>query len=429
MALTTQKKTRNNQKQKDGNNVVQQHVMKNARDVSQIIIAKKNKFMECFEKVIEICQVQITRAAENNFTHCIFEVPTFILGYPIYDINECIVYVLKRLKENDYQVSYFFPNIIYIMWPVEEEQLDHQYKQLLNILNNNSMIQNSSPLFFNQRIQNAGNAGNTRNEFLPHYDFRHGHRFQDHTFSDPPEYAPKSFPAVGEKKTKGSKPLHHVQNIHHPKSVNTPSVNDRIKSLNLNRSLNQRQNQHDKFNFIMDWGDDKNDRNDKNDIDDTNCSNNLQMNVMNNTHDTKNTYDNSKNVFDNKNKKESYPPLSVPRSTFLPPLNTESKVNIVDEKSQFYPEQEQERNDDVKRESSLFEDFREDIREDIREDLRCASNAGDACDTGDTKKTEIAYIKETKDYMVSKQSRKKKETKPVSEYTTNKKFVLDLSLE
>jgi len=427
MALTTHKKTRNNQKQKDGNNVVQQHVMKNARDVSQIIIAKKNKFMECFEKVIEICQVQITRAAENNFTHCIFEVPTFILGYPIYDINECIVYVLKRLKENDYQVSYFFPNIIYIMWPVEEEQLDHQYKQLLNILNNNSMMQNSSPLFFNQRIGgvgNTGNTGNTRNEFLPHYGFGHGHRFQDHTFSDPPEYAPKSFPAVGEKKTKGSKPLHHVQNMHHPKSVNTPSVNDGIKSLNLNRSLNQSQNQHDKFNFIMDWGDDIKTEKIKCDIDDTNCTNNLQTNVMNNTHDTKNTNDNSKNIIDNKNKKESYPPLPVPRSTFLPPLNTESTVNIVDEKPQFYPEQEQEqeRKDDVKRAPSLFEDF----REDIREDLRCASDAGDK------KKTEIAYIKETKetkDHMVSKQSRKKKETKPVSEYTTNKKFVLDLSLE
>ena len=124
--------------QKNNNNKQPQTTMRNAKDVSRIIIDKRNKIIECFEKVVELCHVQITRAAENNFTHCIFEVPEFILGYPMYDINECIVHVLKRLKENEYNVSYFFPKIIYVMWPIEENKDDKQYKELLQILNNNS---------------------------------------------------------------------------------------------------------------------------------------------------------------------------------------------------------------------------------------------------------------------------------------------------
>ena len=110
-------------------------VVKNAKEVSQAIIEKRNKQTQHFRKLLELCQQEITRSVDLNYTHCIFEVPEFLIGHPLYDINESIVYILRTLQENGYKVSYYFPKTIYITWPLEETPDDKINNTFLEMLN------------------------------------------------------------------------------------------------------------------------------------------------------------------------------------------------------------------------------------------------------------------------------------------------------
>ncbi len=108
--------------------------LRNAKELSQEIQTKRQANKKHFIKILELCQIEISKSLELGYTHCIFEVPEFLIGYPLYDINECIVYVLRKLKENDYHVNYYFPKTIYITWPIEETNDDKINNAFLDVL-------------------------------------------------------------------------------------------------------------------------------------------------------------------------------------------------------------------------------------------------------------------------------------------------------
>jgi len=109
--------------------------IRNAHEVSRSIQEKKNAQVHHFNKVLELCFRSISQSADMNCTHCIFEVPEFLIGHPLYDINECIVYILRKLQEQEYQVSYYFPRTIYIVWRLEENEDEKINNKLLEVLN------------------------------------------------------------------------------------------------------------------------------------------------------------------------------------------------------------------------------------------------------------------------------------------------------
>jgi hypothetical protein len=49
-----------------------------------------------------------------------YEVPLFVVGYPLFDISECIEFLIKELESNGFLVRYFFPRYLYISWDFEE---------------------------------------------------------------------------------------------------------------------------------------------------------------------------------------------------------------------------------------------------------------------------------------------------------------------
>lgn len=84
------------------------------------LIQDKNKRVErrkeCFDKVLDQCCSKIKKAAKLDKTFCLYDVPEFILGYPLYNINECMTYVIDKLAKNGFAVQYFFPRYIVVSW-------------------------------------------------------------------------------------------------------------------------------------------------------------------------------------------------------------------------------------------------------------------------------------------------------------------------
>lgn len=92
----------------------------NILDLHRSINEKKDRMAASFEKVLEMSHRKIVNCTNQKKMNCYFEVPRYVFGYPLFDLNECIEFVQRSLKSNGFFVEYHFPNILYISWDFDE---------------------------------------------------------------------------------------------------------------------------------------------------------------------------------------------------------------------------------------------------------------------------------------------------------------------
>ena len=92
----------------------------NILDLHRNMNEKKLKRTACFEKVLETCHKKIVTCSQNNKLNCFYEVPDYVIGYPLFDLNECIRFLIDCLTKNGFLAIYYFPRYIYISWDFEE---------------------------------------------------------------------------------------------------------------------------------------------------------------------------------------------------------------------------------------------------------------------------------------------------------------------
>lgn len=73
---------------------------------------------EAFNVILENCYKKIQKCVQvtRNVFSCFCDVPEFIIGYPLYDLNECIKYCMDTLISKGFQVQYIFPRVLLISW-------------------------------------------------------------------------------------------------------------------------------------------------------------------------------------------------------------------------------------------------------------------------------------------------------------------------
>lgn len=82
-------------------------------DIYTIVLNK------CIEKI-----VYTNRHTDKTFV--IFEVPKILIGYPHYDMQSCILFIIEKLSEKHYLVEFTEPFYLYIDWGTA---LQNQSKQ------------------------------------------------------------------------------------------------------------------------------------------------------------------------------------------------------------------------------------------------------------------------------------------------------------
>lgn len=95
-------------------------------DIHRSMNQQKEKLSECFDKVLERCHKRIIASSKQKLMTCFFEVPDYMFGYPLYDLNECITYVIDALKSNGFLAVYFFPRYVYVSWDLAEIERSKQ---------------------------------------------------------------------------------------------------------------------------------------------------------------------------------------------------------------------------------------------------------------------------------------------------------------
>lgn len=100
---------------------------------------KETSKIDIFNIVLNKCIEKIVFTNKNtDKTFIIFEIPKLLIGYPNYDMKNCILFIIKKLSERGYLIEFIEPFYLYIDWgskpaePKLKEKFDIQKKNLLN---------------------------------------------------------------------------------------------------------------------------------------------------------------------------------------------------------------------------------------------------------------------------------------------------------
>lgn len=87
-----------------------------AKDVQHLMQIRNERKKQSYHRILDMCYAKIEKAAKLDLNGCIFDVPEFILGLPIYSLNDCIHYTCMHLQQKGFHVQYYFPKILLVSW-------------------------------------------------------------------------------------------------------------------------------------------------------------------------------------------------------------------------------------------------------------------------------------------------------------------------
>ena len=71
---------------------------------------------ETYNVILGRCHNHIRKAAKNGAMECLFEIPSIMIGYPIYDIKMAKAYCMEKLAEDGMRCKDSIGNYIVISW-------------------------------------------------------------------------------------------------------------------------------------------------------------------------------------------------------------------------------------------------------------------------------------------------------------------------
>ena len=76
------------------------------------------KQLSIFNKILARCQkrIHLTGRNKRNEQHIWFQIPEYIFGEPVYDVGDCIAFIVMKLENNGFHVKYLHPNTIFVDW-------------------------------------------------------------------------------------------------------------------------------------------------------------------------------------------------------------------------------------------------------------------------------------------------------------------------
>lgn len=61
---------------------------------------------------------------------CFYSVPLYVYGLPLFNVNNCIIYLTQKLTDNGFYVRYTDPNLLLISWVQKPKKNSNSYRQI-----------------------------------------------------------------------------------------------------------------------------------------------------------------------------------------------------------------------------------------------------------------------------------------------------------
>lgn len=95
------------------------------KDIHEKQKRREGKRKEVFEAILEECGKLIKKSDDMRQTFCIYNIPELLIGYPLFNMNECIGYLMSELQKRGFQTHYLFPKNIVVSWSIKPA-IDYQ---------------------------------------------------------------------------------------------------------------------------------------------------------------------------------------------------------------------------------------------------------------------------------------------------------------
>lgn len=80
--------------------------------------------LETYDDILKKCHSRIKYYSKHEKTSCFYAIPEFIIGVPLYDIEELRKYMINSLQKNGFEVMYIHPNWIAVNWSQKKKNMD-----------------------------------------------------------------------------------------------------------------------------------------------------------------------------------------------------------------------------------------------------------------------------------------------------------------
>lgn len=133
------------------------------------VIAREDKKYQTFDKLLNMCYNKIININKSSTDlSCSFIVPRMVFGLPLFDINECIKYIMTKLLEKGFEVHLAIPNKLLISWRPDSETQATYCRELYQLESGNGINNRGqlaigyNPGTTTSQSRYSGNSGNTR---------------------------------------------------------------------------------------------------------------------------------------------------------------------------------------------------------------------------------------------------------------------------
>lgn len=84
---------------------------------------KETNRLNIYKKISSKCFKKIKETAQSEQTYCFFDIPEYIPGLPLYNMTECVMFILNLLKEKGFNSRYCDGFKIFISWNLPKPNL------------------------------------------------------------------------------------------------------------------------------------------------------------------------------------------------------------------------------------------------------------------------------------------------------------------
>ncbi len=95
----------------------------NINDLYEKINSKNMKRFEIFDNILQKIHVRIRYNASLERTYCFYSIPEFVIGTPLYNVNDLKNYLINSLTRNGFNLLYIDPNWLFITWELDPKKI------------------------------------------------------------------------------------------------------------------------------------------------------------------------------------------------------------------------------------------------------------------------------------------------------------------
>ncbi len=100
--------------------------MLNINQLHKEIEIREKRKNKVYQNILEKVYYRIIQTnTKSNDCFCVYVVPTFCYGVPLYNITNCIIYIMEDLINKGFKVNYTHPNLLTISWKEKPKQIEN----------------------------------------------------------------------------------------------------------------------------------------------------------------------------------------------------------------------------------------------------------------------------------------------------------------